>query len=93
MIKLTDKDNRKFVDAVLYVLKNGIGWRQIPIEYGNWNSIWRRFNRWSSIGIWNKVFDTIKPELKDKIVAIDSTSIKVHQEGTRYFKKTQKKSK
>jgi len=87
--KLRDKtmpDNRLFLDAVLYVAKTGCGWRQLPMEYGKWNSVWRRFNRFAEGNIWEKVFDRLKSE-NEETVAIDSTSVRVHQEGMRYIKK------
>ncbi len=80
-------DNRLFIEGVLYVIKTGIPWRYLPKEYGKWYTVWQRFNRWSNKGTWDKVFERIKPELKEKMVAIDSTSIKVNQDGTRYLKK------
>ena len=93
--KLRDKtmpDNRLFVDAVLYIAKTGCGWRQLPPEYGKWNSVWRRFNRFSESNIWEKVFDKLKSK-NEEIVAIDSTSVRVHQEGMMYIKKLKNRAK
>lgn len=81
-------DNRLFMGAVLYIAKTGSGWRQLPISYGKWNSIWRRFNRLSEAGIMDKIFESLK-STQEETIAIDSTSIKVHQEGMRYKKKIQ----
>ena len=83
-------DNRLFVEGVLYVIKTGIPWRYLPKEYGKRKSNWQRFKRWSNKGIWDKVFEELKPEPneeKEEVVAIDSTLTKVHQEGMRYLKK------
>ena len=85
-------NNRLFIDAVLYVAKTGCGWRQLPPEYGKWNSVWRRFNRFSESNIWEKVFDKLKSK-NEEIVAIDSTSVRVHQEGMRYIKKLKNRAK
>ena len=66
-----------FVDAVLYVLKTGVPWRDLPERFGNWNSVWRRFDRWCESGIW----ETVVKELCGydfEEVQLDSTSIKVH---------------
>ena len=79
-------NNRLFLDAVLYVAKTGCGWRQLPLEYGKWNSVWRRFNRFAEGNIWEKVFDRLKSE-NEETVAIDSSSVRVHQEGMMYIKK------
>ena len=85
-------NNRLFIDAVLYVAKTGCGWRQLPPEYGKWNSVWRRFNRFSESNIWEKVFNDLKSK-NEEIVAIDSTSIRVHQESMMYIKKLKNRAK
>ena len=81
-------NNRLFIDAVLYIAKTGCGWRQLPLEYGKWYSVWRRFRRWSLMGVWDAVFEKLK-SANEEIVAIDSTAIKVNQDATRYIKKLQ----
>ena len=42
------KDNRLFIDAVLWIARTGAPWRDLPERFGNWNSIWRRFDRWAA---------------------------------------------
>ena len=79
-------DNRKFINAVLYVCKTGISWRDLPGSYGKWYSVWKRFRRWSINGTWNKINEKIGGNVD--MIAIDSTSIKIHQDGTGYLKKT-----
>ena len=69
--------NRLFIDAVLYVLKTGVPWRDLPERFGNWNSVWRRFDRWSENGIWKRIVKELS-ELDLEELQIDSTSIKVH---------------
>jgi putative transposase len=73
----TGKNNRLFVDAVLYVLKTGVPWRDLPKRFGNWNSVWRRFDRWCANGIWEKIIKELC-EYDFEEVQLDSTSIKVH---------------
>ena len=71
------KDNRLFVDAVLYVAKTGIPWRDLPERFGNWNSIWRRFDRWCATGVWEKLSEVLgEPDLEE--LSLDSTTIKAH---------------
>ena len=73
----TVKDNLLFVDAVLFIAKTGVPWRDLPERFGNWNSIWRRFDRWSAKGVW----ECVVKELGDvdlEELQLDSTSIKVH---------------
>ncbi len=73
----TGNDNRLFVNAVIYVAKTGIPWIDLPQRYGNWNSIWRRFRRWSAKGVWQKLHAVLGPaELEE--LQLDSTTIKAH---------------
>lgn len=71
------EDNRRFIDAVWYVAKTGIPWRDLPERLGNWNTQWRRFDRWATKGTWKAVFHTLQdPDLEWLI--IDSTVIRAH---------------
>ena len=75
---VTAKDNRLFIDAVLWIGKTGAPWRDLLDRFGNWNSIWRRFDRWARKGVWEKVFGVLQdPDLEWLI--IDSTIIRAHQ--------------
>lgn len=71
------KDNRLFIDAVLWIGKTGSPWRDLPERLGNWNSVWRRFDRWARKGIWERVFQALQdPDLEWLI--LDSTIIRAH---------------
>ena len=71
------RNNRLFVDAVLYVAKTGIPWRDLPERFGNWNSVWRRFDRWCDKGVWEAIARSLgEHDLAE--LQLDSTSIKVH---------------
>ena len=75
---VTAKDNRLFVNAVLWIAKTGAPWRDLPERFGNWNSIWRRFDRWGTKGVWKRVFEALQdPDLEWLI--IDSTVVRAHQ--------------
>ena len=74
---VTARDNRLFLDAVLWIAKTGAPWRDLPERFGNWNSAWRRFDRWARKGVWRKVFDALQdPDLEWLI--LDSTIIRAH---------------
>jgi transposase len=74
---VTAKDNRLFIDAVLWIAKTGAPWRDLPQRFGNWNSVWRRFDRWARKGIWQRVFGLLQdPDLEWLI--LDSTIIRAH---------------
>jgi transposase len=71
------QDNRRFVDAILYVAKTGIPWRDLPERFGPWNSVWRRFDRWCRKGTWQRVFAVLQdPDLEWLI--LDSTVVRAH---------------
>jgi transposase len=70
--------NRLFIDAVLWIGKTGAPWRDLPERFGNWNSAWRRFDRWSRSGVWQRVFAALQdPDLEWLI--LDSTVVRAHQ--------------
>ena len=73
----TAADNRLFVNAVLFVLKTGIPWEDLPGRYGKPNSVWKRFDRWCAGGVWEQIAQALAdPDLEE--VQLDSTSIKAH---------------
>src|SRR5262245_6634739 len=72
---VTAKDNRLFVDAVLWIGKTGAPWRDLPERFGNWNSVWRRFDRWARKGVRHEGFQQLQdPDLEWLI--LDSTIIR-----------------
>jgi transposase len=74
---VTAKDNRLFIDAVLSIAKTGVPWRDLPERFGNWNSAWRRFDRWGTNGTWERVFKELQdPDLE--ALLIDSTIVRAH---------------
>ena len=78
----TAVDNRLFVNAVLFVLKTGIPWEDLPERYGKPNTVWKRFDRWCAKGVWEQVFRALgEEELEQELaeVHLDSSIIKAHQ--------------
>jgi putative transposase len=73
------RDNRLFVDAVLWVCRTGAPWRDLPAEFGNWNSVFQRFRRWAKAGVWSRIFEVLieDPDLEHLI--IDATIVRAHQ--------------
>ena len=71
------EDNRLFIDAVLWWAKTGVPWRDLPERFGNWNSVWKRFDRWARKGTWRLLFEALQdPDLEWLI--LDSTVILRH---------------
>jgi transposase len=71
------QDNRRFINAVLYVARTGIPWRDLPERLGNWNSQWRRFDRWAKAGRFAAIASVLRdPDLD--VLILDSTAVRAH---------------
>lgn len=84
--------NLQVVNAMLYVAEHGCKWRGLPKRFGNWHTIYTRMRRWTKAGVLDKMFEELQREqlvrVKIEAVSLDSTSIKVHPDGTGALKKT-----
>jgi transposase len=81
------KSHRQVIEGILWILRTGAPWRDLPEEYGPWSSCYNRFNRWTAKGIWNKVWNGLKDEIDHENYAIDGSYIKAHQDACRIKKK------
>ncbi|WP_338635001.1 IS5 family transposase [Spirobacillus cienkowskii] len=70
---------RIFMEAVFWKLRTGAPWRDLPTEFGSYSTVFNKFNRWSKLGIWQKLFLKIRGELDNEWNFIDSTIVKAHQ--------------
>ena len=75
----TAKNNRRFVDALLWIARTGAHWRELPKEFGPWNSVFQRYNRWSKAGVWESMFRALSDDPDFEYVMIDSTIVRAHQ--------------
>ena len=72
-------DNRLFVDAVLWLARAGAPWRDLPEEFGHWNSVFQRFRRWAKKGVWERIFKALVENPDFEYLIIDSTIVRAHQ--------------
>ena len=88
--------NLQILNAILYVAEQGCKWRGLPRRFGNWHTIYVRMNRWAKNGVLDRVFERLQSEqivrIQIEAFALDSTSVKVHPDGTGALKTDRKPS-
>ena len=78
-VGVTAKDNRLFVEAVLYRYRAGIPWRDLPERLGDYKNVHRRWSRWAASGVWERVFRTLATDANNEYALLDSTIVRAHQ--------------
>jgi transposase len=86
-VGVTARDNRLFIDAVLYRYRAGIPWRDLPERFGDFRVVHTRFTRWGESGVWEKVFKHLAREADNEYALIDSTIVRAHQHSAGARKK------
>ncbi len=79
---VTAKDTRLFLEAVLWRVRVGSPWRDLPPGFGEWNSVFRRFRRWAQRGVFQRIFEAVSGDPDFEYVLIDGTMISVHQKAS-----------
>ena len=75
----TAADTRLFIDAVLWIVRTGAQWRELPREFGNWNSVFKRYERWCRSGAWARLFERLCEDPDFEYIMMDSSIVKAHQ--------------
>jgi transposase len=86
-VGVTAKDNRLFVEAVLYRYRAGIPWRDVPERFGPFRKVHARFSRWARSGVWDQVFKHLAQDADNEYAMIDSTIVRAHQHSAGALKK------
>lgn len=74
--------NRSMVNAVLWILRSGAPWRDLPARYPKWKSVHTRFLRWSKRGIWRQVLDSLALDADDELAILDASVVRAHQDAS-----------
>lgn len=77
----TGADNRLFVNGVLWVLRSGAHWHDLPARYGKWKTAHKRFTRWAKAGVWEDVFTALTADPDNEYLMLDSTLVRAHQQA------------
>ena len=87
--------NLQVINAILYVAEHGCKWRGLPKRFGNWHTVYTRMNRWAKSGVLDTICEKLQSEqivrIKVEGFTLDSTSVKVHPDGTGALKKTDRR--
>jgi transposase len=78
----TARNNRLFIDAVLYRVRTGIPWRDLPEPFGDFKNIHRRFSRWAEKGLWANLLSLLTEDADEEYVMIDSSLVRAHQHSS-----------
>ena len=74
-------DNRRFVEAILWIARTGSPWRDLPAEFGGWNTVFKRYRDWAKADVFKRLFDAASDEPDMEYAMVDATIVKVHRHG------------
>ena len=74
-------DNRLFLNGVLWVLRSGAHWHDLPERYGKYKSVHKRFTRWAAAGVWERIFEVLSADADNEYLMLDSSLVRAHQQA------------
>ena len=80
-VGVTAKDNRLFVEAVLWRMRTGAPWRDVPECFGPWKTVYNRFANWAKRDIWSEVFRALGVEADETAAIVDGSVVRAHQDA------------
>ena len=75
------EDNRRFVESVLWIVRTGSPWRDLPSMFGNWNTVFKRFRAWVRADVFKRLFEAVSDAPDMEYAMVDATIVKVHRHG------------
>lgn len=75
------RGDRDFVNAVIWRVRTGVPWRDLPERFGAWKTVYNRFDRWSKAGIWKRIFEELAIEVDEAGSLLDATIVRAHQDA------------
>ena len=75
------RDNRLFVESVLWIARTGSPWRDLPPLFGNWNTVFKRYRDWVKADVFKRLFDALSDDPDMEYAMVDATIVKVHRHG------------
>jgi transposase len=80
------RDHRQVIEGIVFRLRTGVPWRDLPAQFGPWQTVWKRHRRFATDGTWDKVLGQLQAQADaagdiDWVVSVDSTIARVHQHG------------
>jgi transposase len=76
------KSNRLMVEGMVWILRTGAPWRDLPKRFGPWKSVYTRFRRWTRQGVWARVLQALAEQQDSESYIIDATIVRAHQDAT-----------
>ncbi len=74
-------DNRLFLEAILWIARTGSPWRDLPPQFGHWNTVFKRYRDWVKADVFKRIFEAVSNDPDMEFAMIDATIVKVHRHG------------